>query len=54
MTNTSNIKSTSIPDKLELGKNRERVFQDFFTRVNNANDPNNLKNKALKTLEIFE
>lgn len=53
MTNTSNIKSTSIPDKLEHGKNRERVFQDFFTRVNNANDPNNPKNTDYKQTLLY-
>jgi hypothetical protein len=34
MSNSSNINSNSIPDKLELGKNREQIFQEFLVLAN--------------------
>lgn len=30
MSNPSNMNSTPIPNKLESGKNRERIFQEFL------------------------
>ncbi|MBG1260178.1 hypothetical protein [Nostoc commune] len=34
MSNSSNINSNSIPDKLESGKNREQIFQEFLILAN--------------------
>ncbi|MBN3924151.1 hypothetical protein [Nostoc sp. NMS4] len=34
MSNSSNINSNSIPDKLESGKNREQIFQEFLVLAN--------------------